>query len=83
MKIEEGCLAIVINSYTPSNIGKCVTVLKYVGEVCRFEYKDLWAVSEPMTTNLGNKEYYQREVNLMRIDGIKDSETTKIAETVQ
>ena len=33
MKIEEGCLAIVINSYTPSNIGKCVTVLKYVGEV--------------------------------------------------
>lgn len=83
MKIEEGCLAVVINSAVPKNIGKCVTVLKYIGKVPMFEFKDLWAVSEPMTTNWGTEECYQRECNLMRIDGIKDSKTIKIAETVQ
>ncbi len=88
MKIEEGCLAIVINSVVPKNICKCVKVLKFIGTLDMVGskegvlYKDLWEVSESMFFKDGHSDYSQREVNLMRIDGIKDSETIKQTEVV-
>jgi hypothetical protein len=67
-KIEKGCLAIVVNSYCPENLGKVVTVGNYIGTEIGFLMKDLWEVDKPMLASDGKYYFLQRENSLMRID---------------
>lgn len=77
MKIEEGCLAVMINSFVPENIGRCVTVLKFVGEVDKYEGLDRWLVDGEVFDDCGEKINHQQEAFLMRIDGIKEPKTER------
>ncbi len=72
-QIEEGCLAIVVNS-DAGNDGVCVTVGKYLGSVVGWEGRDQWEVDIELkaiyTIGGGVKPgcCHAPEVNLLRID---------------
>lgn len=88
MKIEEGCLAVVIKS-TAGNEWKSVTVGKFLGKVFKYEGDDMWEVDKPLgvvnsLSGVKRREYLCPENNLMRIDGFKESEEeTYIAELLE
>jgi hypothetical protein len=68
-KIEKGCLAIVVDSSRPENLGKVVTVGEFLGRVSPVEGDDQWAVDVRQLCNNGTTAvFFQREKNLMRID---------------
>lgn len=67
-KIEKGCLAIVVNSYCPENLGKVVTVGNFIGAKDWLEGDDVWEVDVAQMTTSGEEVYSQRECNLLRID---------------
>lgn len=67
-KIEKGCLAIVVNSYCPENLGKVVTVGNFIGAEDWLEGDDVWEVDVAQMTTSGEEVYSQRECNLLRID---------------
>ena len=74
-EIEPGCLAVVIRSARPENLGKSVTVGKYIGEFPDIDHEDLWEVSKMMVTNRGKKYPYMAEENLLRIDNYQQTKT--------
>lgn len=87
LPIEEGCLAIVINSIDTGDDGKVVTVGKYLGGACpSMLQQDLWEVDLPMkvinyfTREVDREEYYQSESRLMRIDGEEFEEEEELME---
>lgn len=74
-QIEKGCLALVINSGRPENIGKCVTVGNFLGELNDLIAVDLWEVDVLQLAKYryggmysDSGVYAQSEKNLMRID---------------
>lgn len=67
-RIEEGCLAIVINSCS-GNDGKTVTVGKYIGNVPGYVGNRRWEVDRPMPAIFGEIIYHMQEKQLLRIDG--------------
>lgn len=77
-KIEEGCLAIVVNSICDENVGKIVTVGKFAGKIAGVVGDDQWEVDKPMacldirTNSVCKHVNYQREQNLQRIDDLPD-----------
>ena len=75
MKIESGCLALIVNSTVQENIGKCVTALRFIGEVKGFIGVDRWETDGAIMGNHGSIVNHQREAYLMRIDGIKNEST--------
>lgn len=79
-QIEKGCLALVINSACPENIGKCVTVGNFLGRYEDFIDNDLWEVDVLQNTSYGwhgeypgEGVYAQSEKNLIRIDNHHES----------
>lgn len=80
MKIEPGCLALVVASASHVNIGKCVRVGKFLGEVPTFTGNDRWEVDKAMQGNFGRTAYHQNEKHLIRIDGQTDVKEIKKAE---
>ena len=75
MKIEEGCLAIVVDGAWGAksrNVGKIVTVGKFIGKTRILSDSeiiyDVWEVDQPMHTMSGEFVYVQREKNLERLD---------------
>lgn len=66
-KIEEGCLAIVVNGMqvkgTPTNIGAIVRVVKFLGTERR-----IWEVDKPQWLVGGGSAYKQQESNLQPLD---------------
>jgi len=87
MKIEFGCLALVINSHAEENIGKIVTVGNFVGEIPGIQNNDLWQVDKGMRATGGVYDgqliYFQSESYLMRIDGFKEEIKTSEKELVK
>lgn len=70
-RIEEGCIARVINGALGSespNIGKIITVGRFLGRVKNFLHSDLWEVDKPMETTKGVQVYFISERYLQRID---------------
>jgi hypothetical protein len=67
-KIEKGCLAIVVNSSRPENLGKVVTVGNFIGKIEGILGDDAWEVDAPMVTKFGKIIHHQRESYLMRVD---------------
>lgn len=66
MKIESGCLAIVIDGDNPGNIGKITKVGDFIGQSIlgtRF-----WEVDTQMIAVCGTPNYFQIESNLSRIN---------------
>jgi len=66
MKIQPGCLAIVIDGDNPGNIGKITKVGNFIGESIlgtRF-----WEVETQMIAVCGTPNYFQIESNLSRIN---------------
>lgn len=98
-KIEEGCTAIVIHSYFKENIGKVVTVGRFLGNevksVCGNylleleDFNDLWEINQQMKVETTRKEIVyilaQREENLQRIDDseIDINESIELEETMK
>ena len=80
MKIETGCMAVVINGAMPNdpktNIGKCVTVGKFLGKVSGFP-GIRWEVDRPMNSITGGVNFHSREDWLMRIDGLDEKQKQK------
>jgi len=78
MKIKEGCLAIVVDGDMKEkspNIGKIVTVGKFIGKVPDFDYTDWWEVDKPMSACQRTKIIFmQREANLLPISGDENNE---------
>ena len=70
--LEPGCLAIIIDGVNhpnhKTNIGKIVTVGSYIGFIKGMYGKDYWEVDRIMFTNKGRTIYYNREINMQRID---------------
>lgn len=79
--IEPGCMAIIIGGW-PENIGKCVQVLSYIGDLPNHFSDSHWEIDTPILTRacddytynspIPNSEhyvYYEEESCLMRIDG--------------
>lgn len=71
--IEEGCMAVIINSWAGNN-GICVTVGKYLGYVKGKMYTDQWEIDRSLQTvsASGSPSGSYRcasERCLMRIDG--------------
>jgi hypothetical protein len=71
-KIEEGCLAVVVNSYA-DNTGKCVTVGRFIGHVNGYVGNNRWQVDKEVNVTTGEIVFHLREEQLMRIgdDNIK------------
>ena len=59
MKIDNDCLAIVINSSVPENVGKCVRVIKFIGCIEGIRgvngkaHEDMWEIDTPTVCSLG------------------------------
>lgn len=80
MKIEKGCLAVILNALNTEHIGKCVTVGHYVGEIDGYG-GEWWMTDLPVIGNTGNQVHISRGKNLMRIDDYdhsSDSVTDKL-----
>jgi len=82
MKIEKGCMAIVINGAAPNhpktNIGKIVTVGDFLGKLKGFVGNDRWSVDQLINYTLDGlwfTGYHVQEKNLQRIDEPPDQET--------
>ena len=85
--IETGCTAIVVGGRNPKNIGKIVTVGKYLGNNpdvvgMSTKYNDYFEVDQEMIPlNLlgdkGEPNYIQNACNLHRIDDTKNIEKTE------
>ena len=73
--IEEGCLAMVVNSTRPENLGKVGTVGKFLGAVPGFRSNENWEFSTPITSMHGYSVRHFRGDWLMRIDGYEEQET--------
>jgi len=83
--IEEGCTAIVTDSFLPENIGKIVRVGKYIGKVDSFEDENQWEVCPGMLcvamingdvigTEMVN---HQSESRLQRLNDTDENELVK------
>lgn len=82
--IEEGCLAIIINSIAGNN-GICVTVGKFIGELPDYEYPDLWEVDKALKSIDGWGVTYEgdrmcAERQLLRVDGEEFAEDKELME---
>lgn len=95
MKIEEGCLAVVIGSCHDENNGKTVVVGKYLGHDNEpFDKSPLWEVDKPMKVTTEIKahgkvvdvftryESVMSEPKLLRIDGHKEPEESNQDEVI-
>ena len=71
--IKEGCMAVVTGGLVKENIGKLVTVGKYIGCIDEYDFDDYWEVDTPMEDSEGDEVYFQREVSLSKIDDIDES----------
>ena len=93
--IEPGCMAIVINNHTSSNIGKIITVKKFIGNLDKlklsrwpFNGDDYWEVDQEIIfTRKGTIERiisipYVREQNLDRIDTDELPTEIKVSKSV-
>lgn len=65
-KIEEGCLAVVVNSCA-DNTGKCVTVGRFIGKVNGYIGNNRWQVDKEMNVTTGEIAFHLREEQLMRV----------------
>ena len=74
MKIESGCLAIVIKSWA-GNEGKSCTVIKYLGKVHGFGGDNRWETDLQVYDNHGELSNHFREEQLLRIDGFQQCDT--------
>lgn len=72
MKIEKGCLALIIRS-AAGNEGKCVTVGDYLGEVYGYIGDGRWEVDILLRNTSGNYCNHIPESFLMRIDGLEEN----------
>ena len=85
--IEEGCLAMVINSLIDENNGLCVTVGKFLGDKKNIKEERLWEVDRPLIYRVlhngiqigTNEEYFCPERCLIRLDDF-DEEIEKIVD---
>lgn len=88
--IEEGCLAVIVRSSVPENIGKSVRVGKFVGTPPVEESENVvwdgeglwWEIDRSIISNYGDHVYYAREDYLIRIDGLDETIDEQMEETV-
>ena len=71
MKIEPGCMAIIINSVMGHN-GKVVTVGEFIGYIENWDGNDNWEIDINLIGTYGRSNNTVRECQLMRIDGFKE-----------
>lgn len=68
--IEPGCKAMIVKSAVPANLGKVVTVVRYLGKVPGFNLSDRWQVAERIIrSKRGLIVDHTNESKLIRIDG--------------
>ena len=72
-KIEKGCMAILVNCKVPSNIGKIVTVGKYIGTKSINkpgwgDFKNIWGVDQKIKFTCGGSFFFATEHSMERID---------------
>ena len=76
--LEPGCTAIIINGAEPespdTNIGKIVTVVKFIGTVENYEGNDYWEVNIKMNSINGDDLPICRDCDMRRIDDHKTDE---------
>lgn len=81
MRIEKGCMAIIVDGLCQSNIGKVVTVVNYLGDVPYLRTNGYWEVDQLMEFTDGVYRYINRESCMKRIDdqdlSIKTKETNE------
>ena len=80
LHIEEGCLAIVVQS-SCGNMGLVVTVGHYMGHVGGWDGNNHWRVHTDKQDDNGDR-YHADESQLMRIDGFKAEENKLLEEVV-
>lgn len=72
--LEPGCKAIVVKGAAnndpniPTNIGKVVTVGRFLGKVYGWVGHDRWETDILMTGTTGGNSYHNREFHMQRID---------------
>ena len=77
MKIEPGCMAIIMNSWAGNN-GIIVTVGNYIGKVDGWAGNHRWEVDEPIQSVVpGFSSKHLPDYQLMRIDGFKEDKVKK------
>ena len=79
MKIEPGCMAIVINSHMGHN-GKIVIVGDFIGYIENWLGDDHWSIDITLAGTYGRSKNSIRECQLMRIDGFKEEAIQKSKE---
>lgn len=72
-RIEEGCLAVVVQTAVPENLGKLVRVGKFVGKVFPYAGTDRWEVDIDMLSTKGTLARHQRESHLLRVTDMTDT----------
>lgn len=80
--LEPGCTAIIIGGVCEENIGKIVTIGKFIGEFIDCKNKDMWEVNKPILfRRVRSKEeivlYLCSDKTMQRIDDHKIQETEK------
>jgi hypothetical protein len=79
MNVKQGDLAITVNTKLPENIGKVVSVVKFLGDI--FGVKDVWLVDFNKPTNVDagsgiilSNIAHVRDAWLRPISGIPDAD---------
>ena len=79
MKIEPGCMAIIMNSCAGNN-GTIITVGNYIGKVNGWKGKHRWCIDKVIKSTHGSTSKHIQEHMLMRIDGFKEDTTQESKE---
>ena len=83
--LEPGCKAIVIkgemNPNYPTNVGRIVTVIGFIGKATGWVGDDYWEVDQLMYGANGTNDYLQNGAFLQRIDN--NPETIKTREELE
>lgn len=75
--IEEGCTAIIVDGRVESNIGKIVTVGRFIGRKNGFEAHDLWKINKSLLHIFGDRHFMCSEKLMERIDDTDISQQTE------